>query len=124
MQAPAGLAACRAGEHRPASRRRLSRRRFPIGALKVERAFIRAIPKDAEDRAISEAIGATDKGLGLTTVAERRGNRSAAVLKYPRNDFHRAFRLLMEVCRAFVDRRRRHRDRAVRMPNCFVSRRH
>jgi EAL domain-containing protein (putative c-di-GMP-specific phosphodiesterase class I) len=43
---------------------------FPIDTLKVDRSFIREIPKDAEDRAITEAIIAMGKTLGLTIVAE------------------------------------------------------
>ncbi|MCX5816622.1 MAG: EAL domain-containing protein [Proteobacteria bacterium] len=43
---------------------------FPIDTLKVDRSFIRNIPKDAEDRAITEAIIAMGKTLSLTVVAE------------------------------------------------------
>ncbi|OGA08077.1 MAG: diguanylate cyclase [Betaproteobacteria bacterium RIFCSPHIGHO2_12_FULL_69_13] len=45
-------------------------KRFPIDTLKVDRSFIREIPKDAEDRAITEAIIAMGKSLSLTVVAE------------------------------------------------------
>jgi diguanylate cyclase (GGDEF)-like protein/PAS domain S-box-containing protein len=43
---------------------------FPIDTLKVDRSFIRNIPKDTEDRAITEAILAMGKTLSLTVVAE------------------------------------------------------
>ena len=43
---------------------------FPIDTLKVDRSFIRNIPKDTEYRAITEAIIAMGKTLGLTVVAE------------------------------------------------------
>jgi diguanylate cyclase (GGDEF)-like protein/PAS domain S-box-containing protein len=45
-------------------------KRFPIDTLKVDRSFIREIPKDSEDRAITEAIIAMGKSLSLTIVAE------------------------------------------------------
>jgi EAL domain-containing protein (putative c-di-GMP-specific phosphodiesterase class I) len=43
---------------------------FPIDTLKVDRSFIRDIPQDGEDRAITEAIIAMGKSLGLNVVAE------------------------------------------------------
>jgi diguanylate cyclase (GGDEF)-like protein/PAS domain S-box-containing protein len=43
---------------------------FPIDTLKVDRSFIRDIPHDVEDRAITEAIIAMGKTLNLTVVAE------------------------------------------------------
>jgi len=45
-------------------------KRFPIDTLKVDRSFIRDIPKDSEDRAITQAIIAMGKSLSLTIVAE------------------------------------------------------
>ena len=45
-------------------------KRFPIDTLKVDRSFIREIPRDTEDRAITEAIIAMGKTLSLTVVAE------------------------------------------------------
>ncbi len=45
-------------------------KRFPIDTLKVDRSFIRNIPRDAEDVAITEAIIALGKSLGVTVVAE------------------------------------------------------
>jgi diguanylate cyclase (GGDEF)-like protein/PAS domain S-box-containing protein len=45
-------------------------KRFPIDTLKVDRSFIRDVPKDAEDKAITEAIIAMGKSLNLTVVAE------------------------------------------------------
>jgi len=45
-------------------------KRFPIDTLKVDRSFIRDLPQDPEDRAITEAIIAMGKSLNLTVVAE------------------------------------------------------
>ena len=45
-------------------------KRFPIDTLKVDRSFIRELPRDTEDRAIAEAIIAMGKTLSLTVVAE------------------------------------------------------
>jgi diguanylate cyclase (GGDEF)-like protein/PAS domain S-box-containing protein len=45
-------------------------KRFPIDTIKVDRSFIREIPHDGEDRAITEAIIAMGKTLSLTVVAE------------------------------------------------------
>ncbi|HYD57459.1 MAG TPA: EAL domain-containing protein [Burkholderiales bacterium] len=45
-------------------------KRFPIDTLKVDRSFIREIPRDAEDRAITDAIIAMGRTLSLTVVAE------------------------------------------------------
>jgi diguanylate cyclase (GGDEF)-like protein len=43
---------------------------FPIDTLKVDRSFIRNIPQDIEDIAITEAIIAMGKTLSLTVIAE------------------------------------------------------
>jgi diguanylate cyclase (GGDEF)-like protein/PAS domain S-box-containing protein len=45
-------------------------KRFPIDTLKVDRSFIRDLPQDPEDKAITEAIIAMGKSLNLTVVAE------------------------------------------------------
>ena len=45
-------------------------KRFPIDTLKVDRTFIRDIPQDPEDMAITRAIIAMGKTLNLTVVAE------------------------------------------------------
>jgi len=45
-------------------------KRFPIDTLKVDRSFIRDLPADAEDKALTEAIIAMGKSLSLTVVAE------------------------------------------------------
>jgi len=45
-------------------------RRFPIDTLKVDRSFIRDIPSNLEDKAITEAIIAMGRTLGVTIVAE------------------------------------------------------
>jgi diguanylate cyclase (GGDEF)-like protein len=43
---------------------------FPIDTLKVDRSFIREITEDSEDRAITEAIIAMGRSLGVCVVAE------------------------------------------------------
>ncbi|MES2352860.1 MAG: EAL domain-containing protein [Pseudomonadota bacterium] len=45
-------------------------KRFPIDTIKVDRSFIRDIPGDAEDKALTEAIIAMGKTLSLTVIAE------------------------------------------------------
>jgi diguanylate cyclase (GGDEF)-like protein/PAS domain S-box-containing protein len=45
-------------------------KRFPIDTLKVDRSFIRDLPQDSEDKALTEAIIAMGKSLNLTVVAE------------------------------------------------------
>lgn len=45
-------------------------KRFPIDTIKIDRSFICDIPDDAEDNAITEAIIAIGKRLGLKVVAE------------------------------------------------------
>jgi diguanylate cyclase (GGDEF)-like protein len=45
-------------------------RHFPIDTLKVDRSFMRNIPRDSEDKAIIEAIINMGKTLSLTVVAE------------------------------------------------------
>jgi diguanylate cyclase (GGDEF)-like protein/PAS domain S-box-containing protein len=45
-------------------------KRFPIDTLKVDRSFIRDIPQNPDDKAITEAIIAMGKSLNLTVVAE------------------------------------------------------
>src|SRR5690606_22644444 len=45
-------------------------KRFPIDTLKVDRSFIREIPKHLEEEAISDAISAMGRTLGVTVVAE------------------------------------------------------
>ena len=43
---------------------------FPIDTLKVDRSFIRNLPQDSENKAITEAIIIMGKTLSLTVVAE------------------------------------------------------
>jgi len=45
-------------------------KRFPIDSVKIDRSFIRGIPQDKDDMAITEAILALGKTLGVTIVAE------------------------------------------------------
>jgi EAL domain-containing protein (putative c-di-GMP-specific phosphodiesterase class I) len=45
-------------------------KRFPIDCLKVDRAFIKDTPENADDVAISKTIIAMAQALGLSTVAE------------------------------------------------------
>jgi len=45
-------------------------KQFPIDSIKVDRSFVRQIPDDADDRAITEAIISLGKALHLTVVAE------------------------------------------------------
>jgi len=45
-------------------------KRYPIDTLKVDRSFIRDLEKNAEDRAITEAIISMGKTLSMTVVAE------------------------------------------------------
>jgi diguanylate cyclase (GGDEF)-like protein/PAS domain S-box-containing protein len=45
-------------------------RNFPIDTIKLDRSFIRNIPQDSKDKAITEAIIAMGKTLSLTVVTE------------------------------------------------------
>jgi diguanylate cyclase (GGDEF)-like protein/PAS domain S-box-containing protein len=45
-------------------------KRFPIDSVKIDRSFIRDIPGDADDAAITQAIIAMAHGLRLTVIAE------------------------------------------------------
>jgi diguanylate cyclase (GGDEF)-like protein len=45
-------------------------KRFPIDTIKIDRSFVRDLPANAQDRAITEAIIAMGKSLKMTIVAE------------------------------------------------------
>ena len=45
-------------------------RRFPVDTLKIDRSFVKDLPSDQEDVAITQAIISMAKALGLTVVAE------------------------------------------------------
>lgn len=45
-------------------------KRFPISTLKIDRSFIRDLSSNAQDRAITQAIIAVGRSLGVTVVAE------------------------------------------------------
>ncbi len=45
-------------------------RRLPIGTLKIDRAFIRALPDDTEDATVTAAIIGLGRQLGLRLIAE------------------------------------------------------
>ena len=45
-------------------------KRFPIDTLKIDRSFVRDLPQNSEDKAITQAIIAMGKSLNLTVVAE------------------------------------------------------
>src|SRR5437773_4912382 len=43
---------------------------FPIDTIKIDRSFVRDLPRDSEDQAITQAIISMGKALGMTVVAE------------------------------------------------------
>jgi len=43
---------------------------FPIDTIKIDRSFVRDLPHDSEDQAITQAIISMGKALGMTVVAE------------------------------------------------------
>ena len=45
-------------------------KQFPIDTIKIDRFFVRDLPKDSEDQAIAQAIISMGKALGMTVVAE------------------------------------------------------
>jgi EAL domain-containing protein (putative c-di-GMP-specific phosphodiesterase class I) len=45
-------------------------KRFPIDKLKIDRAFVRDVPGDADDAAITGAIIDLARNLGITSIAE------------------------------------------------------
>src|SRR5271169_122058 len=45
-------------------------KQFPIDTIKIDRSFVRDLPKDSEDQAIAQAIISMGNALGMTVVAE------------------------------------------------------
>jgi diguanylate cyclase (GGDEF)-like protein len=45
-------------------------KQFPIDTIKIDRSFVRDLPRDTEDQAITQAIISMGKALGMTVVAE------------------------------------------------------
>ncbi|TMJ53712.1 MAG: EAL domain-containing protein [Alphaproteobacteria bacterium] len=45
-------------------------KQFPIDTIKIDRSFVRDLPEDTEDRAITQAIIGMGKALGMTVIAE------------------------------------------------------
>jgi diguanylate cyclase (GGDEF)-like protein len=45
-------------------------KQFPIDTIKIDRSFVRDLPRDSEDQAIAQAIISMGKALGMTIVAE------------------------------------------------------
>src|ERR1700736_1667192 len=45
-------------------------KQFPIDTIKIDRSFVRDLPKDSEDQAIAQAIISMGKALRMTVVAE------------------------------------------------------
>ncbi len=45
-------------------------KQFPIDTIKIDRSFVRDLPKDPEDQAIAQAIISMGKALGMTVIAE------------------------------------------------------
>ena len=43
---------------------------FPIDTIKIDRSFVRDLPRDARNKAITQAIIRMGKALGLVVVAE------------------------------------------------------
>jgi EAL domain-containing protein (putative c-di-GMP-specific phosphodiesterase class I) len=45
-------------------------KQFPIDTIKVDRSFVRDLPRNSEDQAIAQAIISMGKALGMTVIAE------------------------------------------------------
>jgi diguanylate cyclase (GGDEF)-like protein len=45
-------------------------KQFPIDTIKIDRSFVRDLPNDSEDQAITQAIISMGKALGMTIIAE------------------------------------------------------
>ena len=60
-------------------------KQFPIDTIKIDRSFVRDLPRDSEDQAITQAIISMGKALGMTVIAE--GVETAEQQAFLRNHF-------------------------------------
>ncbi len=60
-------------------------KQFPIDTIKIDRSFVRDLPRDSEDQAIAQAIISMGKALGMTVIAE--GVETAEQQAFLRNHF-------------------------------------
>jgi diguanylate cyclase (GGDEF)-like protein len=60
-------------------------KQFPIDTIKIDRSFVRDLPRDSEDQAIAQAIISMGKALGMTVIAE--GVETAEQQAFLRNHY-------------------------------------